>query len=272
MRRGLFCFLATAGSLALVQSQTVGPASGSLVLAGGGRLSAEIFQRFVDLAGGEDARLVMIPTAGAEADYDESWSGLKRFAPYKHASLTLLHTRDRATSDAADFTAPLTEATGVWFSGGRQWRLADAYLDTRVHAELRALLKRGGVIGGSSAGATIQGSYLVRGDTKTNQIMMGDHEEGLGFLRNVGVDQHLLRLNRQFDLIPVIRRHPGLLGIGIDEGAAIVVSGDEFEVIGDSYAAVYDIKAIEEGARPFVLLAPSQRYDMAARRMLRRRP
>ena len=59
--------------------------------------------------------------------------------------------------------------------------------------------------------------YMVRGDTNENTIMMGDHEEGFGFIRNVTIDQHLLTRNRQFDLIEVIEAHPELLGIGIDE-------------------------------------------------------
>jgi cyanophycinase-like exopeptidase len=88
--------------------------------------------------------------------------------------LEVLHTRDRAVADSDAFVAPLREARGVWFGGGRQWRLADAYLRTRTHAALDELLARGGVIGGTSAGATIQGSYLARGDTRGNETMMGD--------------------------------------------------------------------------------------------------
>ena len=84
----------------------------------------------------------------------------------------------------------------MWFGGGRQWQLVEAYLHTKVHDEIEGVLDRGGVVGGSSAGTTILGSYLIRGDTRTNTIMMGDHEEGLSFLRGVGGDQHLLRRNR----------------------------------------------------------------------------
>jgi cyanophycinase len=166
----------------------------------------------------------------------------------------------------------LKEARGVWFSGGRQWRLADAYLDTKVHRELEALLERGGVIGGSSAGATIQGSYLVRGDTKTNTIMMGDHEEGFGFLRGVAIDQHLLRRNRQFDLIEVIEARPDLLGIGIDENTAVIVRGDMFEVMGESYVAIYDYnKTLDSGGR-FYFLAAGDRFDLGTRQAYRMSP
>ena len=166
---------------------------------------------------------------------------------------------------------PLLEARGVWFPGGRQWRLADAYLGTKVHDELWALLGRGGVIGGSSAGATIQGSYLARGDTATNTVMMGDHEVGLGFLRNVAIDQHLLRRNRQFDLLEVITAHPELLGIGLDENTAIIVQGDEFEVIGASYVVVYDAERQLDSGGQFYFLAPGDRYNLKAREATRPR-
>ena len=101
-------------------------------------------------------------------------------------------------------------------------------------------LDRGGVIAGSSAGATILGSYLARGDTKNNQIMMGDHEFGLGFISNVAIDQHVLARNRQFDMFDILDKKPELLGIGIDENTAIVVQGDILQVIGKSYVLIYD--------------------------------
>ena len=99
--------------------------------------------------------------------------------------------------------------------------------------------------------------------------MMGDHEVGLGFLKDVGIDQHLLRRNRQFDLIEVIRAKPELLGIGIDENTAIVVRGDRFEVVGQSYAVIYDANATLDSGGLFYFLAPGDQYDMAAREAYR---
>ena len=96
-------------------------------------------------------------------------------------------------ADTEAFAAPLKTARGVWFAGGRQWRLVDAYMGTRTQREIEAVLARGGVVGGCSAGATIQGSYLVRGAREGNQIMMAKgYEEGFGYLRGVAIDQHLL--------------------------------------------------------------------------------
>ena len=91
-------------------------------------------------------------------------------------NITVLHAKNRHVADSDSFVAPLLNAKGVWFGGGRQWRLVDAYKDTKTEKMFREVLKKGGVIGGSSSGATIQGSYLARGDTKNNQIMTGDHE------------------------------------------------------------------------------------------------
>lgn len=255
-------FLVTPNGL---NAQTSGPSNGSLVIVGGAMRDPGIMQRFMDLAGGNDAPIVVIPTAGGEEEYDQFYSGLKAWRDLGATNMTVLHTKDRSVADSEAFVAALQEASGVWFPGGRQWHLADSYLDTKTEEELRKVLERGGVIGGSSAGASIQGSYLVRGDTQNNEIMMGDHEVGFGFLTNSAIDQHLLMRNRQFDLVDVINEHPELLGIGIDENTAIVVTGDEFEVVGQSYVAIYDNTRMI-GDRGFsYFLAPGDRFDMKTR-------
>ena len=241
-------WLLVAGTLAVVvplDAQQVGPARGALVLVGGAMQDPAIVDRFLTLAGGPEAPIVLVPTAGGAESYGQDWPGATAFRAAGASRLTVLHTTDRATADTAAFSEPIRAAGGVWFGGGRQWRLADAYLDTRVHDELRRLLERGGVIGGSSAGATILGSYLVRGDTRTNTIMMGDHEEGFGLLRGVGVDQHLLRRNRHFDMV---------------------------EVIGRGYVAIYDhARRLDSGA-PFYFLSPGDAYDLASRQAYRADP
>ncbi len=264
---GIALALGTAGegTTAPLGAQEVGPANGSLVVVGGAMQDLGIVRRFIDLAGGADAPIVVIPTAGGAAEYDQFYPGLRQFRAAGATNLTVIHTNDRAEADSEAFVAPIREAGGVWFPGGRQWRIADSYLDTRTEEELHRVLERGGVIGGSSAGASIQGSYLIRGDTQTNTIMMGDHEEGFGFLRNVGIDQHLLRRNRQFDMLEVMEAMPGLLGIGIDENTAIVVQGDEFEVIGESYVVIYDTGAQIDTGGDFYFLAPGDRFNMATR-------
>ncbi|MCH8127157.1 cyanophycinase [candidate division KSB1 bacterium] len=254
-----------------IHAQEIGPANGSLVIAGGAVRGEEIIKRFLDLAGGADVPIVVIPTAGGGETYDQYWRGLRQFKAAGATDLTVLHTKDPKVANTVEFVNVIKKARGVWFSGGRQWRLADSYLNTKVHDELWNLLERGGVIGGSSAGATIQGSYLARGDSKTNTIMMGDHEVGLGFLKNSAIDQHLLRRNRQFDLIEIIKAHPKLLGIGLDENTAIVVNGDQFEVIGQSYVAIYDYNSSIDSGGLFYFLAPGDRFNLKTREAVRPR-
>ena len=250
-------------------SVTTGPASGTLVVAGGNIKDAVIIERFVELAGGPGAPIVVVPTAAGGDINNLDWDFLEPFRDAGATHLTVLHTRDPAEAETDAFVAPLKEARGVWFTGGRQWRIADSYLGTRTETEFRAVLDRGGVIGGSSAGATIQGSYLARGDSSTNTIMMGDHEQGFAYIRNVAIDQHVLVRNRQFDLIEIIEARPELLGLGIDEDTAIVVTGDDFEVIGQGYVAVYDHDRIVGTNGRFYFLMPGDRFDMKKRQPLR---
>ena len=252
------------------QPKTLGPANGSLVIVGGGGMPKVIFDRFFEAAGGRDAKIVVVPTAGSDADYDESTSSVKMFKRAGATNVHLLHTHDPKVADSDEFVAVLSDAKAVWFGGGRQWRLADAYLGTKTEAAFHDVLKRCGVIGGSSAGATIQASYLVRGAPEGNHIMMAPgHERGFGYIRNCAIDQHLLARKRENDMLPVIRKHPHLLGIGIDESTALFVRGNTAEVIGKSKVLFYDI-ALEKkvGEKFYTTLDPGERYDLKSRRKL----
>ena len=249
------CLLGTAGA---EDPPVVGPPSGSLVImGGGGKEIPGVFGAFVELAGGKQARIVIVPTAASSNPaypYQRSWAARMAKERFEVAEVTVLHTHDRRVAETGEFVAPIARATGVWFGGGRQWRLTKAYGGTRAEQEFHKVLERGGVIGGSSAGATIQGSFLARGDTSGNTIMIGDFQRGFGFMRNTAIDQHLIARGRQKDLVEVLE-DPGkkmrrefnreaMLGIGIDEDVAIVVKGDRFEVIGKEEGAVlvYDPK------------------------------
>jgi len=261
-----------------INTPVVGPETGSLVVVGGAMRDTAITLKFLELAGGKDAPIVVIPTASGSDSIQEE--RVIRFLTRLGATnVTVVHTYDPGEANTKAFVHHLYQAQGVWFTGGRQWRIVDAYANTLTEKAIKSVLERGGVIGGSSAGATIQGSYLVRGDTKTNRIMMGDHEKGFGYLRNVAIDQHLLVRNRQFDLIEVIESHPELLGIGLDENTAIVVQGDTFEVLGESFVAIYDphlwnrMTTLDEkpvlpnGGR-FFLLRSGDQYDLKSRKVI----
>ena len=252
---------------AAVVAQSVSPERGSLVVVGGGRIGPEVLGRFLELAGGKDAPIVVIPTAGEDSVYTQTCTCLNVLRNAGATNLKVLHTKDPKVADSEAFVEPLRNARGVWFPGGRQWRLADAYLRTRTERELRAVLERGGVIGGTSAGASIQASYLVRGAPEGNRIMMAPgHEEGFGYLKNVAVDQHVLARNRLNDLPAVLARYPELLGIGIDEGTAIVVRSDTAEVVGPSKVFIYGSRDGTDEGKPYLTLVPGTRYDLKARR------
>ena len=221
------------------QPSQVGPENGSLLLVGGG-VTPEIGRQFIALAGGVEVPMVVIPTAGGATEYSQQTPVSQLLRQLGAKQVEVVHTNDRELASNLDFVQPLVTAKGVFFEGGRQWRLVDAYQGTRTEQMFWQVLERGGVIGGSSAGATIQGSFLARGDTRHNQIMVGDHQQGFGFLKNVTVDQHTLVRNRHYDMFQILQERPELLGLSIDEMTGIVVAGDQFEVIGESYVLVYD--------------------------------
>lgn len=265
----LVCLLGEASHAAPAGADpVVGPTNGTLVVVGGGARSDLIYRRFIELAGGPSSLIVVIPTANDAEKFDDASSGMRTLRQMGATNLVLLHTRSRTEADSEAFVKPLLKARAVWFGGGRQWRLVDAYLNTRTHRDLFRLLDRGGVIGGSSAGATIQGSYLVRGAREGNQIMMAPgYEVGLGFLRNVAVDQHVIARKREADLQPVVRKHPELLGIGIDEDTAIVVQRDQFEVIGSSKVIIHDPQLKNSGAQASLyFLQSGDHFDLKSRK------
>jgi len=161
----------------------------------------------------------------------------------------------------------------VWFNGGRQWHIVDSYAGTRTYDEFHRVLERGGIIGGNSAGATIQGEYLVRGDTEGSQIVMTEEEEhqlGFEFLRKSAIDTHTNTRDRWDDIVPVVEEQPHLLGIGLSEGTAIIVTGDIFEVMGKSIVVVHDNTGTYPWGRPYLFLAHGDHYDMNARRIVMR--
>ena len=151
----------------------IGPENGHLVIVGGNLQSESIYQRIISLAGGPDASIVVVPTAGGDPTYDQNFTTAVAFRKYGATNVTVLHTYDPAVADTDAFVAPLLEAKGIFFGGGRQWRLVDAYAGTKAEAAFQNVLDAGGVISGSSAGASIIGSFLARGDTANNTIMIG---------------------------------------------------------------------------------------------------
>jgi len=241
-------------------------ANGALVIVGGGSLPPAVIGRFVELAGGADARLVMVSTASGRRRSGPRRGGLQR--ALSAAGIEQISTID--CLHPADVTRrqleQLARATAVWFGGGRQWRLCDAFENTGIVEAFHGVLERGGVIGGSSAGATIQGEFLVRGNPLGNRDeWCQGYDRGFGFLPGCAIDQHFIARNRIADLQGLIAELPQLIGLGIDEGTAAVVQGSTLQVIGRSKIAVFDVRAAtgNDRAQPRPSwLAAGDRWDL----------
>jgi len=274
----VFAFLLLSLPMGAQPAPQYGPPKGTLVIVGGGSTDGTgIVERFIALAGGVDKKFVIVPTAGGNTNtdgtvrpYDEtqtvaSWvkRGIK--------NVKMLHTHDPKVADTEAFASVLRDADAVWFNGGRQWNIVDSYAGTLTYKEFHNVLARGGVIGGSSAGATIQGEYLVRGDTSGPNVVMtqeSNHQKGFEFLRRTAIDQHINARNRWDDLTPVITKFPTLLGIGLSEGTAIVVTGDTFEVIGKWKVSVHDnTRLYQPWEKPYFVLSAGDVYNMQTRKV-----
>lgn len=202
---------------------------GTLVICGGGEISDDVLDEFVAAAGGEKARIVVITTATETADSDDIDEEMEYWRAQNLSRLTVLHTRSRETANDPEFASPLADATGVWFVGGNQAFLADTYLGTISEQMIHNVMQRGGVVGGISAGAAVMSSVMIRNGATSPEI-----GRGFGLLPGTVIDQHFLARNRQERLLGALAAHPGLIGLGIDEGAALVVRGTRLKVVGDS--------------------------------------
>ncbi len=255
----LCALVCSAGDSPRERIDPCGPA-GSLVICGGGALPDSVIDRFIELAGGKEARLVVIPTASGRADEESDESLLGSWNDRELAQVTLLHTRSREEANRPDFVAPLKTAAAVWFGGGAQSRIAEAYLGTAVERELGDVLRRGGVIGGSSAGAAIQSQLMIARGNPVPEI-------GVGFdlLPGAVIDQHFLKRNRGPRLWAALSDHPSHVGFGIDEGTALIARGRRLEVLGRSSVTVC-LAASEARPRKTVELRSGQSADLTALR------
>ena len=270
-------FLAATVALAQTPATEYGPAKGTLFIGGGNLRDPALWDKFIELAGGKNAKLVVVPTAGGNKTADGKLVEYKEetvIAPWLKRGMTrvkMLHTADPKVADTEAFVKDLREADAVWFDGGRQWNIVDSFAGTLTYKEFHKVLERGGTIGGSSAGATIQGAYLVRGDTSGAEVMMTaepTHQKAFDFLRRSAIDQHINARNRWDDLIAVIKKFPDLLGIGLSEDTAIIVKGDAFEVAGRWKVTVHDNTHLyQPWEKPYLVLSVGDVYNMKARRL-----
>ncbi len=201
---------------------------GSLVICGGGLLPTEIRDKFIELAGGKQTKLVIVPTANPDTDRNQNYDlFLEPWSQFELSSIKVIHAQSRDDARQISFSEILREATGVWISGGIQSRLADRYLDTSIESEIQAVCQRGGVIGGTSAGAAIMTRVMIADGYLHPQL-----ETGFDIFPDAIVDQHFTQRNRWQRLVAAIKLNPQCIGVGIDEQTALIVSGSTGKVHG----------------------------------------
>lgn len=264
-----------------------GPA-GSLFIIGGGVRPVSMMRTYVDLCGGADARVVIVPCASTQPV--EQGECMKQ----ELQRLGCTHATVLDSTLASPSVDEVRSAAGIYFTGGVQSRLRDCLAGTPTLAAIREAYDRGAVVGGTSAGAAVMSRVMLSGNELLNpgivspeegdnveafsRIRQGNIEttEGFGFLENCVVDQHFVRRKRENRLISVVLEHPELLGIGIDESTAIVVAAGGFEVLGESCVIVLDAAHTTDvgvgrggGLRCIGLtmhvLTEGQRFDLATR-------
>ncbi|MCY2984309.1 MAG: cyanophycinase [Planctomycetota bacterium] len=229
---------------------------GTLLIAGGGEMPPIVNQRFWELAGGKRGLLVIIPAYEATREdtkrLKEEWRG------WKFASMRVIQAGNRDVADEPCFSDPISKATAVWFSGGEQSWLANLYAGTETETRLQELLDRGGVIGGTSAGAAIMTKVMIEEGKSTPKL-----RRGLDLLKDSVVDQHFFRRNRMQRLAKTLRIEPALIGFGVDEGTAMVVhvSSGRIGVLGKSYVMAC-IPEIDSDSLRMEVLMPGTTVDM----------
>jgi cyanophycinase len=213
-------------ALALVPGANADVGKGHFVLVGGGRYGADVREEFLRLAGGKAARIVVIPSASNRATPQGTEARWRSYG----VKVTVLHAADHRAAINPRLYDCLNRATAVWIGGGKQSRLMAIFRGTPLAAKLRAVLARGGVVAGTSAGASVMSDIMVVGRSESR---------GLGLLASFIIDQHFDRRHREERLKKLIQKHADKIGYGIDERTALVISGDSVRVVGPGKVTRY---------------------------------
>jgi cyanophycinase len=227
----LFVFIAL-----VVAVPTVAAADGPLIVVGGGEVGHEIVAKALQLGGGKDAVVAVLPQASAEPDAGDGAVSMFREAGARSAAKISFADEDAAAS--------LRRATLIWIPGGDQNRFMAAIAGTGLDEVIRERHRAGVAIGGTSAGAAVMADAMFTGDADLKSLTAGSTviAKGLGLWAEVLVDQHFLKRQRDNRLISAVLDRPSLVGVGIDEATAVVVTGGSFEVLGASSVVVVDAR------------------------------
>lgn len=252
--------------LFLFVSQSI--AQEHLVIVGGGDRPAEAMSRFVEWAGGKDkAHILIIPWATEEPE--ASFKYLKEdFAPFRPKEIELAPIAPLTAEKKSAFLNQLKNATGVFFTGGDQVKVMNVLKDETLLQALKNRYKDGTVFGGTSAGTAIMSSQMITGEGDFT-VIDGKKVEtinGLGLLPDdVIVDQHFIKRQRENRLFGLILQNPSKLGVGIDEGTALLVTNNRYaEVVGASQVMVVKSKN-HDGILTVFLIPSGKTLDLQKR-------
>lgn len=221
---------------------------GQLVIIGGAEDKegdCKILREFVRRAGGLQARIaVMTVATGLPGEVGEQY--MRIFERLGVEDVQVVDTARREDADDARALETITQATGIFFTGGNQARITECMKDTQLDAMLHKRFSEGIVIAGTSAGAAMMPDMMiVEGESETNPRMeVVNMDRGMGFLPGVVIDQHFAQRGRLGRLLSAVAQQPVNLGFGIDENTAIAVNGKELEVIGEGAVTIVDIANI----------------------------
>lgn len=201
-----------------------------------------LLNAFLEQAGGAEAAIVILPTASARPEAGQEYAAAFR-ALGLAAPASLLPIRERADAHRPEHLAALRAASGVFITGGNQVRLSATLGGTPAERELVAAYERGAVIGGTSAGAAILSTVMLAfgEDGPTPRQGLAQFSAGFGLSRRIIFDQHFRQRDRLGRLLFAVTQHPGLLGVGVDENTAALVTDDAcLTVIGEHAVTVVD--------------------------------
>lgn len=219
--------------------------AGQLIIIGGAEDKegdCTILREFVRRSGGLQARIVVMTVAtGLPGEVGETYLNL--FERLGVEDVRVVDTADRKDASDPDAIAAIEKATGVFFTGGNQARITELLKDTELDTTLHRRFSEGLIIAGTSAGAAMMPDMMiVEGEAETNPRMeVAQMDRGMGFLPGVAIDQHFAQRGRIGRLLSAVAQQPVVMGFGIDENTAIVVSGSEIEVIGEHSVTVVDV-------------------------------
>ncbi len=222
---------------------------GHLLIIGGGKKPLYMMQKFIELAGGSKAKIMVIPNASS-VPLEEYGYEKEEFVNAGCKSINCLFCNtEQANADSN--IEKLKNITGIYFSGGDQSRLTHDLLGTKLLSMIKQIYNKGGVVGGTSAGAAVMSRVMITGNELLNKDSSSafisieknniETKEGFGFITKAIIDQHFLKRKRHNRLISVVLEHPDLVGVAIDESTSIIVSPDHtFRVLGENQVLILD--------------------------------